>query len=171
MINQEYWFAAKVKAHTEKKIKEYLVAKGIKHYIPFHSVVIERGGRRIRKEKPVIPSLIFVYATKDTALHLPQESHFTINYMRNLETKQLLVVPEKQMQDFMFVLDLSESAIPIPNEQLRKGLRVRVVKGEFAGIEGELIRVKGHKRVVIRLEGIFSLATTYIPREHIEVLD
>ena len=38
-----------------------------------------------------------------------------------------------------------------------------VIKGEFAGIEGELIRIKGHKRVVVRLEGAFSLATTYIP--------
>lgn len=84
-----------------------------------------------------------------------------MNYLLNLETRQLLVVPDKQMQDFMFLLDFSEDAVQVLNENLRQGDRVRVIKGEFAGIEGELIRIKGHKRVVVRLEGAFSLATTY----------
>jgi hypothetical protein len=36
------------------------------------------------------------------------------------------------------------------------------------GIEGELVRLQGHKRVVVRLEGVFSLVTTYIPGEYLE---
>jgi transcription antitermination factor NusG len=47
---------------------------------------------------------------------------------------------------------------------------VRVIKGEFAGIEGELVRIQGHKRVVVRLEGLFSLVTTYIPSNFLETL-
>lgn len=91
-----------------------------------------------------------------------------INYLLNLETRQLLVVPDKQMHDFMFLLDFSEDAVQVLNENLRQGDRVRVIKGEFAGIEGELIRIKGHKRVVVRLEGVFSLATAYIPGAYLE---
>ncbi len=91
-----------------------------------------------------------------------------MNYLLNLETRQLLVVPDKQMQDFMFLLDFSEDAVQVLNENLRQGDRVRVIKGEFAGIEGELIRIKGHKRVVVRLEGAFSLATTCIPGAYLE---
>jgi len=68
----------------------------------------------------------------------------------------------------MFILDFSEEAIRIENKDLKRGDRVRVIKGDFVGIEGELIRVKGHKRVVVRLEGIFSLATTYIPPSFLE---
>ena len=45
----------------------------------------------------------------------------------------------------MFLLDFSEDAVQVLNENLRQGDRVRVIKGEFAGIEGELIRIKGHK--------------------------
>jgi ribosomal protein L24 len=56
----------------------------------------------------------------------------------------------------------------IANTELRRGDRVRVIKGDFAGIEGELVRIKGHKRVVVRLEGLFSLATTYIPSNYLE---
>jgi transcription antitermination factor NusG len=52
---------------------------------------------------------------------------------------------------------------------MKRGERVRVLKGEFAGIEGELIRIRGHKRVVVRLEGLFSMvAGNYIPKEYLE---
>ena len=56
-------------------------------------------------------------------------------------------------------------------ENLKKGDKVRVIKGDFAGIEGELIRVKGHKRVVVRLEGVVSLATAYIPGSFLEKIE
>jgi transcription antitermination factor NusG len=75
------------------------------------------------------------------------------------------------MENFMFLLDLSESAMRIENANLKRGDRVRVIKGDFAGIEGELIRIKGHKRVVVRLEGLFSLATTYIPGAYLEKIE
>ena len=61
--------------------------------------------------------------------------------------------------------------IDVVTEQLKKGDKVRVIKGDFAGIEGELIRVKGHKRVVVRLEGVVSLATAYIPGSFLEKIE
>jgi transcription antitermination factor NusG len=83
-------------------------------------------------------------------------------------TKKFMIIPEKQMEDFMFLLNFSDKAIKVINRDLRPGDRVRVIKGNFAGIEGELIRVQGHKRVVVRLKGVVSLATTYIPGSFLE---
>jgi transcription antitermination factor NusG len=165
------WYAARVKYRTEKKIKTWLEEKGIEHFIPFHTVVIERNGRKKKVEKPVIPALMFVRADYQSILSLPEESNISITYLRNLDTKKLLIVPDKQMQDFMFLLDFSESTMRINNAHLKRGDRVRVIKGNFAGIEGELVRVKGHKRVIVRLEGLFSLATTYIPGEYLERIE
>jgi hypothetical protein len=45
---------------------------------------------------------------------------------------------------------------------------VRIIKGEFAGIERELYRIKRHKRVVVRLGREVSVATNYILREYPE---
>ena len=50
----------------------------------------------------------------------------------------------------------------------RRGDKVCIIKGSFAGIEGELIRIKGHKRVVVLLEGVAAVATTYIPASFLE---
>jgi transcription antitermination factor NusG len=166
--NVVHWYAARVRYRTEKKIKKFLEEKEIKHFIPFQTVFRERNGKKIQREKPVISCLIFVNTDYATAVSIPGESGFTVSYIYNNDTKRFRIIPDKQMQDFMFLLDFSDSVIRISNTNLRKGDRVRVIKGDFIGIEGELIRVKGHKRVVVRLEGLFSLATTYIPCEYLE---
>ncbi|MDR1341174.1 MAG: UpxY family transcription antiterminator [Prevotellaceae bacterium] len=166
--NIEHWYAARVKYRTEKLIKKFLEEKEIKHFIPFITVFRERKGKRIQKEKPVISCLIFVNTDYSTAISIPSESGFIVSYIYNNDTKRFQIIPDKQMQDFMFLVDYSDSIVKIPNTRLKKGDRVRVIKGDFTGIEGELIRVKGHKRVVVRLEGLFSVATTYIPGGYLE---
>ena len=165
------WYAAKVKYQTERKMKAWLDEQAIENFIPFRKILIERNGRKIEREKPMVPGLLFIRTNYQTACSLPDESSIKMVYLRNLENQQLLVIPDKQMQDFMFLLDFSESAVRIVNTNLRRGDRVRVIKGDFAGIEGELIRIKGHKRVVVRLEGLFSLATTYIPGSYLEKIE
>ena len=165
------WYAAKVKYQTERKVKIWLDKQDVENFIPFRTVLIERNGRKIKREKPVVPGLLFIRTNYQTACTLPFESMVKMVYLRNLESSQLLVVPDKQMQDFMFLLDFSESTVRLENINLRRGDRVRVIKGDFAGIEGELIRIKGHKRVVVRLEGLFSLATTYIPGAYLEKIE
>jgi transcription antitermination factor NusG len=165
-----HWYAARVKYHTEKMIKSFLEEAAITHFIPFETIFWERNGKRVSKEKPVIACLIFINTDYMTALSIPDRSGFYVSYIYNVETKQLQVIPDKQMQDFMFLLDFSESVMRIPNANLKRGDRVRVIKGDFAGIEGELIRIRRHRRVVVRLEGLFSLATTYIPSEYLEMI-
>ena len=168
-----YWYAAKINSHTERRMKMWLEENEIEHFIPFRNVVIERNGRKFRKEKPVISGLIFVRTEEKTALEI-QEKLFAeklnirMFFLRNKNTRKLHIIPEKQMQDFIFMVDFSESTIKIDTTNLKQGDKVRVIKGDFAGIEGELIRIKGHKRVVIRLEGLFALATTYIPPSYLE---
>jgi len=166
-----HWYAAKVKYQTERKMKSWLDELTIENFIPFRTVWIERNGRKIKREKPIVPGLLFIRTNYQTACALPNESRIKMIFMRNLENRQLLIVPDKQMQDFMFLLDFSESAVRIENTNLKRGDRVRVVKGDFAGIEGELVRIKGHKRVVVRLEGLFSLATAYIPGAYLEKIE
>jgi len=163
------WYAAKIKNQSERKVKRWLDERAIENYIPFHSILIERSGRKFKSEKPIVPGLVFIRTEYHSAYALLTDAREKMLFLRNLENHQLLIVPDKQMQDFMFLLDLSEATQRIENENLRRGDRVRVIKGTFAGIEGELVRIGGHKKVVVRLEGLFSLAVpTYIPNAHLE---
>jgi transcription antitermination factor NusG len=152
-----FWYAARVKYRTEKKIKHFLEQRGIEHYIPFQD------------DKPVIPCVVFIRTDYQQALALPVASGYTISYLYDANTKKFQVISDKQMKDFMFLQDFSDKTFILPNpENLRGGEKVRVIAGEFAGIEGELYRIKGHKRVVVRLGNLGAVATTYIPKEHWE---
>jgi transcription antitermination factor NusG len=161
-MKQSYvqWYVAKVKYRTERKIKQYLEKQGIEHYIP------------LQDEKPVLPCLVFIRTDHDRALSLPTESGYMISYFYNEATNQLQEIPDRQMQNFMFLQHFSDKTIILPDPaKLRGGEKVRVIKGEFVGLEGELYRIKGHKRLVVKLGGLASLATTYIPKEYLEQIE
>lgn len=162
------WYAAKTTFSMTKKIKKQLEKLKVDHFIPLRTMIEERKGKKVKIEKPVVPNLIFIHTGYPTCLSLVNDYGLAMKFLTDLEKHTFLVVPDKQMEDFMFLLDFSEEAVLVLNENLRQGDRVRVIKGDFAGIEGELIRIKGHKRVVVRLEGLFSLATTYIPSTFLE---
>ena len=164
------WYVANT-CRQEKKIKQRLDSMGIENFIPFQQIARKIHGVDKLIEVPVIPNLVFIHTTFKSCMSLIQEYAFDMRYLRDRETGNFLIVPDKQMNDFMFLLDFSKEMVEVVNENLKKGDKVRVIKGDFAGIEGELIRVKGHKRVVVRLEGVVSLATAYIPGSFLEKIE
>lgn len=168
--NELHWYVANT-CRQEKKIKQRLDSMGIENFIPFQQIARKIHGVDKLIEVPVIPNLVFIYTTFKSCMSLIQEYAFDMRYLRDRETGNFLIVPDKQMNDFMFLLDFSKEMVEVVNENLKKGDKVRVIKGDFAGIEGELIRVKGHKRVVVRLEGVVSLATAYIPGSFLEKIE
>ena len=172
--NELHWYVANT-CRQEKKIKQRLDSMGIENFIPFQQIARKIHGVDKLIEVPVIPNLVFIHTTFKSCMSLIQEYAFDMRYLRDREESadvvHFLIVPDKQMNDFMFLLDFSKEMVEVVNENLKKGDKVRVIKGDFAGIEGELIRVKGHKRVVVRLEGVVSLATAYIPGSFLEKIE
>ena len=168
--NELHWYVANT-CRQEKKIKQRLNTMGIENFIPFQQIARKIHGVDKLIEVPVIPNLVFIHTTLKTCMSLIQDYAFDMRYLRDRETGNFLIVPDKQMNDFMFLLDFSKEMVEVVNENLKKGDKVRVIKGDFAGIEGELVRVKGHKRVVVRLEGVVSLATAYIPGSFLEKIE
>ena len=78
---------------------------------------------------------------------------------------------DSEMYNFMLISQTNnEGLIYIPNEEikLKAGDRCRIVAGPFKGAEGELIRVKGDRRVVVRINGIMAVATTFIHPKDID---
>ena len=166
--NELHWYVANT---CRQEIKQRLDSMGIENFIPFQQIARKIHGVDKLIEVPVIPNLVFIHTTFKSCMSLIQEYAFDMRYLRDRETGNFLIVPDKQMNDFMFLLDFSKEMVEVVNENLKKGDKVRVIKGDFAGIEGELIRVKGHKRVVVRLEGVVSLATAYIPGSFLEKIE
>ncbi|HIZ26144.1 MAG TPA: UpxY family transcription antiterminator [Candidatus Barnesiella merdipullorum] len=166
-IEEEGWYVAKT-YRQERKIKELLTRMGVKHFVPFHETIKEIGGKRKKVEVPFISGLIFVHGRKKECISLINDYGYPMRYVRDFSSRSLLRVPGKQMEDFIYLVEQHENEIEILPHDLRRGDRVRVVAGSFAGIEGELVRIAGHRRVVVRLDNLFTIATVYIPGSYLE---
>ena len=167
---EEGWYVAKT-YRQERKIKELLTRMGVKHFVPFHETVKEIGGKRKKVEVPFISGLIFVHGRKKECISLINDYGYPMRYVRDFSSRSLLRVPDKQMEDFIYLVEHNENEIEVLPHDLRRGDRVRVVAGSFAGIEGELVRIAGHRRVVVRIDNLFTVATVYIPGNYLEKID
>ena len=83
--------------------------------------------------------MVFLHTTKDTALSLVNSGEIKGRFLIDHNTRSLLEVPQKQMDDFIRILDLSPDAECLSSVPLAKGDRVRVVKGALSGVEGDIV--------------------------------
>jgi transcription antitermination factor NusG len=116
-----------------------------------------------------LPGILFIRTDYAQALVLSKACGDKISYLRDSATGEFQVIADKALSDFRFLQEFAGKTIVLAEpEKLRGGEKVRIVGGEFAGIEGEIYRIKGHKRVVVRLSGLGAVATTYVARELLE---
>lgn len=155
--NNLYWFAAKTKPRQEKYIKTQLNDLGITNFIPLRTEVRQWKYRKKKVIVPVIPHLVFIQSDFDTCFSLPNEHRIQIWYIKDYISKRNVIVPDKQMNDFMFLLNAKEGNVNVINTDLAKGDRVIVKEGPFKGIEGELMRVEDKSRVVVNIQGIIAV--------------
>ena len=106
---QKYWFAARTRDKQEFTVRKSLDRlKSEEHleldyYLPTRFVISQLKYRRKRSEVPVIRNLVFVHSTKQTACDISNIYNVPLFYMKDLATHSMLVVPDKQMEDFMWV--------------------------------------------------------------------
>jgi transcription antitermination factor NusG len=164
---QEFWFAARTRKDQELVVRDSLKKLNITCFLPTQVVVRQLKYRKKKVEIPVIRNLVFVHTTKEKACSIPNNYGVQLFYMKDLNTHSLLVVPDRQMHDFMFVMDTNPDGVSFNHEPLEIGEKVQVVKGEFAGIEGELVSVANRSYVIIRIPQVFSVSVR-IPKSYLK---
>ena len=139
---------------------------GVESYVPSELRRHTRGGGSY--ERALIPSLVFLKATKQRACELANRDALPVKYLVDPATRSLLVVPDKQMDDFRRVLDLSTDEGGLIDRPLQQGEKVRVMKGPLEGVEGRILELQGKNYVVVSLlDSLFTRAA--IPRAWLEI--
>ena len=151
------WYVARTRSGQELKVRDRLIREGVEYFIP---TVFSDG---VRREKAVVNSLVFLRTTKRQALDLANHGGLQVKYVVDCATRTILVVPDKQMEDFRRVLDLSPEQGGLMDRPLSLGDRVRVVKGPLKGVEGSVLELQGRYYVVVNLMGSL-FARARIPR-------
>lgn len=161
------WFAARTRCGAELGVRDRLDRLGTEHFLPVEQ--LRRTRSRSTYEHPLIPGLIFLRATKKQACALTNEMSLPVRYLIDPATHSLLVVPDKQLEDFRRVLDLSTEAGGLLDQPLELGDYVRVVKGTLRGVEGRVLEFHGEFYVVVELLGWYARAS--VPRAWLEKIE
>ena len=147
------WFAARVRRNQERLVKSKLEQLGVENYVPFKKELRRRKDRNVEVWMPVIPNVVFIRTDFRTGMSIANDYGVKISYMRSIDGKSLLVVPQKQMEDFKLICESGVNCIL--EETFEKGDRVIVTTGSLKGLEGELVNIsKDNGKMLVRLEGI-----------------
>lgn len=195
--SQLNWYAAKVFYNKVFVLEERFAAAGYTSYIAVAKVLL-KGGERSRairalaqngfnftgryiqegvdiyERKPLVSSLFFFQVAPD---ELPNAATLLSGMgfiYKDAEGKGFAAIPEKQMASFCLVTSSGETGLTFFADddftRYKQGSLVRVLKGPLKGAEGYIRRVKKDRRLVVSIEGVVAVATSYIPPEMLEIV-
>lgn len=175
------WYVMRASYGRELKAQDTMLQDGTYAYVAMHYVFKRQAGKNVRRLQPLVPNLLFVYATPQQAdsyakdnSRLPYVSYY-YDHFSTLEhdhtRNRPLTIPESDMFSFVLATSTrSEHLLVVAPEQchFKGGDLVRVIAGAFAGVTGRVARVAGQQRVVIQLTGLGLISTAYIPTAFIQ---
>lgn len=175
-LQSECWYALRVSYSRELKLKEVLDAHGFESFIPMSYKIIEKDGQRKRIRVPAIHNLVFVHAAygRLRALHDDPATHPPFYFLYQRGTRNPIVIPDVQMRNFMLVAGTEDESLLYlsPDEiPFQRGRTVRVLSGPFEGAVGTMVRLRKDRRVVVQVEGVMAVATTFIHPSFLQLCD
>lgn len=151
-----------------------LAGEGLEVFTPLCWKVSMFNNKRIRRQVPVIPDLLFVYAPK-VLLDKYISKIPTLQYRLTKTTKGCpMTVRDADMRKFINAISSTPSVHyykPEEVEEKLKGRHVRIIGGPLNGMCGSLITVRGSKvkRLFVSIPGIVAAGVEVNP-EFIEII-
>lgn len=178
----KHWYVFRISYGREDKASDYLVEDGTYTYIAKKIVEKYVGGKRKRYLQTLIPNLLFAYTTAEKAeeyVHnTPAISYLSYYYnhfkLDNNGKNPPLTVSDEEMNRFVLATcNMNKHLLFVQPSQchFKGGELVRIIDGEFVGVEGRVARVAGQQRVILSLSGIGLISTAYIPTAFIRRID
>ncbi len=169
------WFVAKTRAKQEKAVQRQIEQLGVGTFLPIRTEIRDWHDRKKKVEAVLIPNTVFVHADKQTAIALHNDHGVQVSYLRDMTCKNpgcLLEIPESQMSEFIRFINLSDNNYEVETEEVlyMRGDKVIVNDGAFKGLTGELIRLDGKNKVVVRVDNLIA-CSVQIAIEQIEKIN
>ena len=182
LISNKQWFVLRVSYGRIIKAQEFVEAKGLECYVPIRYKQITKQGKKRITTEPLLPSFLFVYATRNQIDALLCESTNNTTDKRTLlsfyydhtsfreddpNKNPPLTISDSAMDNFIRLTSIKNPhIIPVTSENIKYKLgdEVVITEGEFIGIHGRVARIAGQQRVVVELFEECLVATAYVPK-------
>ena len=189
LIEKRQWFVLRVSYGRIIKAKSFVEAKNLECYVPMRHKQIMKHGKKLIITEPLLPSFLFVYATRsqigvllcDCSNNTTDKKALLSFYYDHTsfredapEKNPPLTVSNSAMDNFIRLTSIKNPhIIPITSENIKYKLddEVVITGGEFVGVHGRVARIAGQQRVVVELFDGCLVATAYIPKDMMSLLE
>ena len=154
MQGEKNWYVGYVRSCQERRVAAALLAAGEECYLPIRKERRKWSDRIKVVDVILLRGMIFIHTTESQRIPLLQGIYGLYAFMADKSTHLPVVVPDEQMQAFMFMVDRSSRPVIVTTAHYAVGDRVRICQGSMEGLEGELIRIGNSHRLVIRLQNL-----------------
>ena len=161
------WYVLHTKSRFENVVHEGLVKKSLETFLPKIKVKSKRRDRNLMISAPLFPGYLFVKTDLNPREHI--EIVKTAGAVRLIGTQNAPVsVPIDTVESLRIMVSGDDSVST--GFIFRKGDRVMVVSGPFAGINGIFSRYRGKGRVVVNIEALGQFAQVDVNEDDVEIL-
>ena len=183
------WFVLRVSYGRIVKAKAFVEAKGFECYVPIRYKEVKKHDKKRIITEPLLSSFLFVHAAaeqvdsflQDKNIKAPENKALLSYYYdhtshcENSPTKNPpLVISDAAMDNFIRLTSIhNPHIIPVTSENIKYKLgdEVMITEGDFKDIHGRVARIAGHQRVVVELFEGYLVATAYIPKDAIKIIN
>ena len=183
------WFVLRGSYGRIFKAKAFLEANGLECYDPIRYKEVKKHDKKRIITEPLLSSFLFVHAAaeqvdsflQDKNIKAPENKALLSYYYdhtshcENSPTKNPpLVISDAAMDNFIRLTSIhNPHIIPVTSENIKYKLgdEVMITEGDFKDIHGRVARIAGQQRVVVELFEGYLVATAYIPKDAIKIIN
>ena len=183
------WFVLRVSYGRIDKAKAFVEAKGFECYVPMQYKEVKKHDKKRIITEPLLSSFLFVHAAaeqvdsflQDKNIKAPENKALLSYYYdhtshcENSPTKNPpLVISDAAMDNLIRLTSIhNPHIIPVTSENIKYKLgdEVMITEGDFKDIRGRVARIAGQQRVVVELFEGYLVATAYIPKDAIKIIN
>jgi transcription antitermination factor NusG len=158
------WWVAHTKSRNEKALAHDLIHREISYFLPMTWKVSRKSRRTVKSLLPLFSGYVFFCGDENQRLEL----------LRTDRVANLIEVnnQEQLIDELLQIERVLRSGEPItPHKYLKKGQKCKVIAGPLMGIQGIIISVKGHTRLVLQVDMLGQAASVEIEIDMIEPIE
>ncbi len=158
------WWVAHTKSRNEKALAHDMINRDIKYFLPMSWNVRRKSRRTIKSLLPLFSGYIFFCGDEVQRIEI-----LKTNRIANL----IEVADQQKFIDDLVQIErvLRTGETLIPHKYLKKGQKCRIIAGPLLGIQGIIVTIKGHTRLVLQVDILGQAASVEIEIDMIEPVE
>jgi transcription termination/antitermination protein NusG len=161
------WYVLHTKSRFENVVNDGLSRKSMEVFLPKVQMRSKRRDRKVMIRVPLFPGYLFVRSNLNPYEHI--EIVKTVGAVRLVGNKDgPIPVAEETVESLKIMVQGNH---PVETgTRFKKGDKVIVVHGPFAGVMGTFARYRGKGRVVVNIDALGQFAGVEVDEDDIEIL-